>query len=198
MKSFLSLPLLAIIVTSLLFSGCGERITDDNILNPEQHVDQLSLSKFEKNACAGDQKLVINPGVTNLNLNDFVVTGKVKAVAFRKGSADCVAQFIFNVNKFESKHSAQVNVQPDPLNPTRPDGVFSYEFVIANTQPNTCISNGSVWQVISTQDVENLVQIFFKNLSEPNPNSYMYLSSDKLIPTQAIAANMGLLAYTCQ
>ena len=199
MKATFKKPLHTLIVTLGFLTSCGVNVSLDETLPTPSPVDEYRIEQLSRTACPSSQKLRINTNVRNLNLNNLVTTGQVKAVIFKKGVETCALKFTFNFANNENKLTGEINVTADgTATPPQLGGIFGYQVTLPNSQANTCVNNGSAWEVITTSESGSRMQITFKNISDSGTIQYLNLASDKLITVRPLADAVGMTAYTCQ
>ncbi len=192
--------LLALIVTvsaSLSFlSSCGKIESRAGDQPPVSVLDSYSVNKLSTRVCASNQKLHVSDSALTLNLNNLTTTGQVKAFSFLKGTDTCALRFAnYDFNTRVSSASGQINVQG--LNGTGTQTV-NYVVAIQNANPASCISNGSIWEVMGTGPTNtSTIQIFAKSISDDGSLN-LAMTSDKLLTTSYLNQTLGLSVYTCQ
>lgn len=147
--------------------------------------------------CGSNLKLRPSASPLNLDMNNFLVTGAVKAVAFSKGSNKCALSFTsYDFNTRTNNFSGQIIQQGDIQTP---NATYGFSVALQNSDASTCLINGSAWQALSSAPTNgNSIQIVFKNLSDASVNQPMAISGDKLMKMSGLNSALGLIAYTCQ
>ncbi len=199
MKAQTTTRLLALIVTAGVFSACGIKNGEGvENLNPIP-VDEYRIDQLSKTVCPTPQKLRLNSEVMKLNLNNLIATGKVKAIAFRKGAEDCALKFSFDFSNNENRLTGNLTLAADGnATPPQPGGNYRYDLVLPNSAPEKCVINGSAWEVVTAGESNQSMVITFRNLSDTTTSQYLNLISDKLVTVKPLAEATGISAYTCQ
>lgn len=184
----------ALMTCSILLFSCGARLTGSD---PVATVDSYSINKASQRLCGTSQRLVSSSSVLNLDMNSFAAAGGVKTIVFVKGSDSCTVRFTkYDFNSRSSTFAGQTAAVDSPNSPSP---TFNYDLTLQNSDANSCISNGSAWEVISTNSTAtNAAQIILRNLSDSSTNQTMALNADKMMKANSLAASLGISAYTCQ
>lgn len=199
MKSQFKISLLALIATATLLSSCEIKNGEvADIIDPTP-VDEYRVEQLSKKVCASSQKLRLSAEAMKLNLNNFIATGKVKAVIFKKGVENCALKFSYNFNNNENRLSGSLSLPADGnVSPPQPGGTYAYDLVLPNSQPDTCVINGSAWEVVTAGESNQSMVITLRNISDTSSSQYLNLISDKLIAMKPLAEAIGMNAYSCQ
>lgn len=199
MKAHLNIRPLILTVAVAFLSACQiKNGVAENITTPTP-VDEYRIEQLSKSVCSASQKLRLNTGVTQLNLNNFIATGKVKAVIFKKGTEDCALKFNYNFLNNENRQSGNLSLPTDEnVTPPQAGGNYTYDLVLPNSLPEKCIINGSAWEVVTAGESNQMMVITFRNISDAATDQYMNLISDKLVTVKPLAEAIGMNSYTCQ
>ncbi len=191
--------LLALVVAASFLSACGIKNSDAGDIVTPTPVDEYRIEQLSKTVCPASQKLRFNADVTRLNLNNFIATGKVKAVIFKKGTEDCALKFNYNFTNNENRHSGNLTLQPDGnVSPPQPGGNYTYDLMLPNSLPEKCVVNGSAWEVVTAGESNQFMAITFRNISDSATSQYLNLISDKLVTVKPLAEAIGMNSYNCQ
>ncbi len=183
-----------IIFSSSLFFSCGQRLAG---ADPTAVVDNYSINKASQRLCGTNQRLLSSSSVLNLDMNTFAVAGGVKSLIFVKGTDLCALKFTkYDFNNRLSSFAGQLTAVTSQAAPPQ---TFNYDLTLQNADSNSCISNGSAWEVLSvTSTNTNSVQTILRNLSDSTLNQTLALNADKIMKASSLASALGISAYTCQ
>ncbi len=195
----LNFRLLTLAVPVIFFSACQIQNGVAEKTTTPAPIDEYRIEQLSKSVCSASQKLRISTDVTRLNLNNFIVAGKVKAVIFKIGTADCALKFNYNFSTNENRHSGNLSLPPDGnVTPPQAGGNYTFDLVLPNSLPEKCIINGSAWEVVTAGESNQMMVITFRNISDAATSQYMNLISDKLVTVKPLAEAIGMNLYTCQ